>query len=513
MRAVRWALLYAMVTMADGQPRVLQVGGSVSSQSGTWISTFCDSATVVNRGVAGSKATDWSSGSTACGTAGDGDCRFASAFSPTPNPPYTSVVLWAGIQDFLTTEGCALTRADVASRVTAAVNALKAAAPAGTTIILPSYCMASSAMADGVLGYCTTIAQFNSLNGGIQDAANADSSVTFIDSVGACGGSTSTYSNDAYLASPVAMNIKGYCKQYTMPAFTAALQCGDLGTDSFNCDLPARVYGPKPPHTFPVRSINLAAAAPVEFYKSPDVVSTGTYGLTDAHPVCGGLTSDGGYLMAGKALEAGGGGITRSYAVKLSSAGAIVWVWKSTGAADGQKDVANAVLQLPNGGDVLVIGFRGVAGVFQRSITKLAISNGAEAFTATWPATNAAHHGAWENAELTKDGTAVILAGLTNAADGSSWQFKSCMHTHQRSNGNPACAPPSPRAMLDLVSRRFCNDCVSQMATLPRAKASYRSCPSLHFHLLQRRVPSLGRIFRPITTRSRVLARSQMVRS
>ena len=101
------------------------------------------------------------------------------------------------------------------------------------------------------------------------------------------------------------------------------------------------------------------------------------------------------------------------------------------------------MLQLPNGGDVLVIGFRGVAGVFQRSITKLAISNGAEAFTATWPATNAAHHGAWENAELTKDGTAVILAGLTNAADGSSWQFKSCMHTSEIERQS-CLRPPQP---------------------------------------------------------------------
>ena len=441
MRAARWALLYVMLSSAAGQPFVLQVGGSGSSTSGTWISTFCENATVVNRAVAGSFATDWSSGNTACGADGAFDCSFASAFTPAPNPAYTSVVMWVGIQDFLTTGGCGLTRANVASRVTAAVNALKSAAPAGTSIILPAYCMPTSAMGEGVLGDCNSISQFNDLNGGIQDAANADAAVTFIDSVGACGGSSSTYSPaDTYLTSPVEMNIKGYCKVYTIPAFQSAMQCGAMGTDSYNCELPARVYGPKEPHTFAVKSVNLGAAAPVEFYKSPDVVSGNTYGLTDAHPVCGNLASDGGYLMAGKALEAGG--VLQSFAVRLSSAGAIVWVWKSAGAAVGQNDVANAVLQLANGGDVIVVGYRAVAGVAQRSITKLSFADGTEAFSVAWPATNAAHHGAWENAELTKDGTAVMLGGMTNGPYGNDgyFNFKSCMRARDPTALLLACA-------------------------------------------------------------------------
>ena len=163
----------------------------------------------------------------------------------------------------------------------------------------------------------------------------------------------------------------------------------------------------------------------MEFYYSPDVVSTQPYGLIDAHPVCGGLTSDGGYLMAGKAMESDiDESKTRSFAVRLTSTGAIKWVWASQ--PNQKDDAANAVLQLPNGGDVIVVGFRSVDGTFQRSITKIAFSNGTEIFTASWPATNAAHHGAWENAELTKNGTAVILAGLTNATEKSGWQFKSC---------------------------------------------------------------------------------------
>ena len=79
----------------------------------------------------------------------------------------------------------------------------------------------------------------------------------------------------------------------------------------------------------------------------------------------------------------------------------------------------------------------------QRSITKLAFADGTETFTATWPATNAAHHGAWENAELTKDGTAVILAGLTNGPFGNDgyFNFKSCMCARDPTALLLACAP------------------------------------------------------------------------
>ena len=56
------------------------------------------------------------------------------AFSPTYGSGYTHVVMWVGIQDFLTTVDCGLTRATVASRVTAAVNALRSAAPPGIKI-------------------------------------------------------------------------------------------------------------------------------------------------------------------------------------------------------------------------------------------------------------------------------------------------------------------------------------------------------------------------------------------
>ena len=104
---------------------------------------------------------------------------------------------------------------------------------------------------------------------------------------------------------------------------------------------------------FPVKSINLASAPAVSFYSSPEVV--GTHNLHDAHPVHGAATSDQGYVFVGKAVEADGSSVLVAFAIKLSSTGSVSWVWRSS--ATGVNDVANAVVQLPSGGDLIVVGY------------------------------------------------------------------------------------------------------------------------------------------------------------
>ena len=129
---------------------------------------------------------------------------------------------------------------------------------------------------------------------------------------------------------------------------------------------------------FPLRSTNVNGSQPVEFYVSPDI---GAYGLVDPHPVHGTLLLDGGYVMAGKALECEAAGATRrAFAVKLNATGSIMWVWSSTTASSS--DAANAVLQLPNGGELIVVGYRTLGGVPQRTITQLSLGSGVEAWTA-----------------------------------------------------------------------------------------------------------------------------------
>ena len=127
--------------------------------------------------------------------------------------------------------------------------------------------------------------------------------------------------------------------------------------------------------------------------------------------------------MAGKALESEESSTLRAFAIKLSASGSLVWVWGS--AAAGANDAANAVLQLPGGGDLVVAGYRAVGGVNQRSLTRLALSSGVEVWTATWPSASQQMHGAWEMAQLTTDGTAVLLAGLHDSDDKDEFNFKS----------------------------------------------------------------------------------------
>ena len=88
--------------------------------------------------------------------------------------------------------------------------------------------------------------------------------------------------------------------------------------------------------TYPVKSTNLASAAAPEFYVSPDV--SDAYNIFDVHPVHGCITSDGGYVMTGKALESDGGTLKKAFAIKLSATGTVLWAWGST--ATGVNDAA-----------------------------------------------------------------------------------------------------------------------------------------------------------------------------
>ena len=76
------------------------------------------------------------------------------------------------------------------------------------------------------------------------------------------------------------------------------------------------------------------------------------------------------------------------------------------------KDVANACAQLPNGGDVIVVGYRVVSSVARRSITKLGISTGAEAWTATDFGDAAGSHGAWEGIDFTAADNSAVIGGF-----------------------------------------------------------------------------------------------------
>ena len=192
------------------------------------------------------------------------------------------------------------------------------------------------------------------------------------------------------------------------------------------CATPAAV------NNFPVKSKGTLPA--VSYYTA----HTGyQVELEDAHAVVATATADGGVVVAGKAVECGdvctGGKLatkTEAFAVKLDSAGAYAWGWRSNINGD---DAANGVVALAGSGDLLVAGYRSVGGVYKRSITKLRASDGAELWTFT-DFGDITSHGAWEFASLA--GTDVLLAGFYKRTTTEEFWFKSYGSLLRRQRGD-----------------------------------------------------------------------------
>ena len=174
---------------------------------------------------------------------------------------------------------------------------------------------------------------------------------------------------------------------------------------------------------FPVKSINVSGAeisdGKIEFYKLIDSSCLGD-SFDDPHPVHGFESWDDGFIFSGKGLDAGKK--FEAFTVKLSKTGDCIWGWTSN--QTGLQDAANAAVQLPNGGDILTVGFREVGGVYMRSITKMDVNTGAEIWTATAFGDAIGSYGAFENAEISADGTSLVLAGLRAKPD-KEYFFKS----------------------------------------------------------------------------------------
>ena len=78
--------------------------------------------------------------------------------------------------------------------------------------------------------------------------------------------------------------------------------------------------------TYPVKSISLELAMAPEFFSTATLSQWGSFGrVADAHAVHGIATSDGGFVLVGKAAERDGSARTEGFAVKLGADGSYVW--------------------------------------------------------------------------------------------------------------------------------------------------------------------------------------------
>ena len=226
------------LTMAPANPVVLMIGDSSGEFAGTSLADFCAGATVVNRAISGTFATQWgTSGGTGCDPSTDtccgadgGTCQASNAFSTTYGTGYSHVWIGLGGNDYLDAPGCGMSQAELETRITSVLTEVKGAASAAgygaIPILATGYCQPIEAV-----GACAS--PNTRLNDAWASVASTDPQVTFVSSGSACGGGDASWSSGAYHVDNIHLNNRGYCKTWTMPAVQSALGCGAA---SYDCD-------------------------------------------------------------------------------------------------------------------------------------------------------------------------------------------------------------------------------------------------------------------------------------
>jgi len=201
--------------------KVLIIGDSMGEFAATSLEKFCPGATVNNAAVGGTTADpDWTSGGL-LDYVGSETCGGA--------PDY--IWLSVGGNDVLNTQ-CSASVEDIAAKITASVNAVKAKAPTAT-ILLTGYCVPAAPESQDA-GGCGAPEKFQVIANALKQVSDADTSLVYVDSSSACGGSATSWSPQTYFADAIHLNGRGYCKVFRQQGVQTALGCQ---TDiEFDCD-------------------------------------------------------------------------------------------------------------------------------------------------------------------------------------------------------------------------------------------------------------------------------------
>ena len=211
-----------MSTLAHAN-NVLIVGDSIAQYMGTTLETLCPGSDVYNIGKSGSTADDWINIS-------------SDAVKDCEDTHWDKVYISLGGNDILHS-GCSITVDELYDTLDNAVtNIAKNIAPGASTYLLTGYCIASSAASGG----CSTpedMSAFSEVFEKMQkDGLSVEEEgidVVVLNSISECGGSTTSFSDDAYFADSIHLNAKGYCSVFSQSEVQDALSCGKT---SFDCD-------------------------------------------------------------------------------------------------------------------------------------------------------------------------------------------------------------------------------------------------------------------------------------
>ena len=201
----------------------------------------------------------------------------------------------------------------------------------------------------------------------------------------------------------------------------------------------ASTEGDASTYTFPAKSLDLAAALPVDFHKVIGSVS-GTLGaVTNLHAVHGCQTEDGGFIACGKGAESEASTLTVAFCVKYDARGGIIWAWKS--GQSGASAAANAVVPI-SPSEVVVVGWRTVGATGRRFVAKLKVADGTEVWVATNFGDEAGMTSFYEMVEVV--GGSVYLAGGVGKNGTAEMAFKS----YGNVGGGQAVVQKMPLAVL-----------------------------------------------------------------
>ncbi len=219
-------LMLLQKSTAAAQIKILAVGDSMVEFMGQSLESFCADAKVYNAGIGGTTATQWASYSkddiSGCGM--DWDVVYISV----------------GGNDLLES-GCTIESSELKNRIEKAVsNVVQNLAPQASTYVLTGYCTPYAPEEDLEQSGCSNPSGYVAMSDAIRNLSTdaiglpSNASLEVIDSSSVCGGSATSFSNEAYFQDPIHLNAKGYCKVFSQPSVQSALKCSR--ENGFDCD-------------------------------------------------------------------------------------------------------------------------------------------------------------------------------------------------------------------------------------------------------------------------------------
>ena len=235
---IRQLLLLSLIVVAifpytchATNTNILLLGDSMTEFMGQTLETFCAGTHVVNGGMSGTTAEEWSSYSSddieeACGASSN---------------QWDVVYISVGGNDVLGSD-CSMSTNELIPIMESAIgNIVTSIAPGASTYVLTGYCMPYSAEEEGSESGCSNPADFDALSNAFQGISAsavglpAGSSLEIIDSISVCGGSATSFSNGEYFQDAIHLNAKGYCKVFSQSSVQSAMLC-DTASGTYDCE-------------------------------------------------------------------------------------------------------------------------------------------------------------------------------------------------------------------------------------------------------------------------------------